>query len=400
MNDHDQYEELAALSAGGFLSENELQELREHARGCLECLESEQAFDELARSGLPLTMSPIREFLDRRQTQSDTCIRERFLKRARHEGIAFSPEVAGLASQRPMRSLILVAATMGVAATFVLVSYGARIYRGVAFEGSTQAQQQIEQLQQQNAALQDTLSRLSQSLTAGRREIQDLRAQLGTATRASENLRHDSEQRTSSQTVQLAGELANRDKQLAEARSEIERINELRSFDEASLVAQQVKIADLSDQLRIAGATLDLERQLTAAGKDIRELLVARQLHVIDVRDTNVNGKPSRAFGRIFVSEGKSLTFYAFDLSQERSVDAKHRFEVWGSQQAKGSPARSLGFFYVDDKTQSRWALRVTDPDLVKEVDSVFVTVEPAGGAPTPSGQTMLYAYLGQPNHP
>ena len=31
----------------------------------------------------------------------------------------------------------------------------------------------------------------------------------------------------------------------------------------------------------------------------------------------------------------------------------------------------------------------------VLEVDSVFVTVAPAGGAPTPSGQTMLYAYLG-----
>jgi hypothetical protein len=55
---------------------------------------------------------------------------------------------------------------------------------------------------------------------------------------------------------------------------------------------------------------------------------------------------------------------------------------------------------YVDDKAQRRWALKVSDPQLVKEVDSVFVTVEPAGGATTPSGQGLLYAYLGQPNHP
>jgi hypothetical protein len=161
-----------------------------------------------------------------------------------------------------------------------------------------------------------------------------------------------------------------------------------------------VRIAELSDQLRIASATLDLERQLTAAGKDIRELLVARQLHVIDVRDTDANGNPSKAFGRIFVTEGKSLTFYAFDLNEDRAIDAKHRFEVWGSQQAKGSPSHNLGFLYVDDKSQRRWALKVNDPQLVKEIDSVFVTVEPAAGAPKPGGQALLYAYLGQPNHP
>jgi len=135
--------------------------------------------------------------------------------------------------------------------------------------------------------------------------------------------------------VQLADELANRENQLATERSEIERINQLRAYDEASLVAQQVRIAEFSDQLRIAGATLDLERQLAAAGKDIRELLTARQLHVIDVRDTDANGKPSKAFGRIFVTEGKSLTFYAFDLNDDRVIEAKHRFEVWGTQSAK-----------------------------------------------------------------
>jgi hypothetical protein len=31
----------------------------------------------------------------------------------------------------------------------------------------------------------------------------------------------------------------------------------------------------------------------------------------------------------------------------------------------------------------------------------VFVTVEPPGGSPKPTGQKLLYAYLnGQPNHP
>ena len=39
--------------------------------------------------------------------------------------------------------------------------------------------------------------------------------------------------------------------------------------------------------------------------------MAARQLHVIDVRDTDPNGEPANAFGRVFLTEGKSLTFYA-----------------------------------------------------------------------------------------
>jgi hypothetical protein len=35
----------------------------------------------------------------------------------------------------------------------------------------------------------------------------------------------------------------------------------------------------------------------------------------------------------------------------------------------------------------------------VKKIDSVFVTVEPAAGAKQPTGQKMLYAYLGEANH-
>jgi len=320
------------------------------------------------------------------------------------KGSHFSPGVERAVSWRAGRFGTVLTASLATAVTILVASYGVRLYRQGAFHGSEQPQQ-AEALRQQNSALSGNLAQLKQTLEAQQREIQNLRAQLGIANKTAESLRQENKQtdqagRTVNQSVQLPAELQNRDKQLAEARGEIERINQLRDYDEASLIAQQVRLAELSDQLRIASATLDMERQLTAAGKDIRELLTARQLHVIDVRDTDTNGKPSKAFGRVFVTEGKSLTFYAFDLNEERSADAKHRFEVWGSQQAKGSPARSLGFLYTDDKAQRRWALKLNDPQLIKEVDSVFVTLEPAGGTSTPSGKAMLYAYLGQPNHP
>ena len=399
MRDHERYEELAALLAGGFLSEQEDEELREHAKVCPECLKAEAEFSGLFRSGLPLTESPIREFLQRAGTQSYGGIRDRFLLHARREGVIFSADAFRTGPQRTKRFGTIAAAALAM--VLVVALYGSGIYSRFTVQERAQSNNQTQQLQQQNSALNATLAQLNESVAAQQREIQSLRAQLGTASRTASTLRQQSEQatseaeRSSSQNVPLSAELQNREQQLGDARNEIDRINQLRSNDEATLAAQQVQIAELSDRLRIASATLDLERHLNAAGKDIRELLTARQLHVVDVRDTDSNGKPRKAFGRIFATEGRSLTFYAFDLDEERPIDAMHRFEVWGTQQAKAGPAHSIGFLYIDDHAQKRWTLKVNDPQLVKDVDAVFVTVEPARGSPEPSGHKLLYAFLG-----
>ena len=143
-----------------------------------------------------------------------------------------------------------------------------------------------------------------------------------------------------------------------------------------------------------------MERQLLAAGRDVRDIMGARQLHIVDVHDSDSKGKDRLAFGRIFYSEGRQLVFYAFDLNEAKIQNAKHTFQVWGQQEGSTGPARSLGFLISDDKTQKRWALKVSDAQLLKEVDSVFVTLEPAAGGKQPSGQKMLYAYLGEANHP
>jgi hypothetical protein len=177
-------------------------------------------------------------------------------------------------------------------------------------------------------------------------------------------------------------------------------LNQARASDQAELVADQVQVNQLSEQLKAATTNVDMERQLAAAGKDVRDLMGARQLHVVDVRDTDPNGKAGKAFGRVFLTEGKSLIFYAFDLTDAKKINAQQTFQVWGQQEGKTSSLRSLGFLYVDDKAQRRWALKTDDPAVVSEIDSVFVTVEPEGGAKKPSSQRLLYAYLGQANHP
>lgn len=402
MSDHEHFEELAALSAAGLLSGREVAKLHAHSQECPECSKCENDFREIFRSGLALTPNPVREFLHQRRAAVDDGMRDRFLARARAEGVAFSPEVLREVPQ-PVSFRIYAGAIAAVAALIVVVFFGPGIYKWAA--RTAQSEETIARLEQQNAALKESVTQLSQSLTARQNEVQKLQTKLGIAAKTTESLREQNVhernefQQASSQTVEFPAELANRDKQLDDARNEIQRINKLHADDEASLVAQQVRIAELSDQLRVASATLDMERKLAAAGKDIRELLAARQLHVIDVRDIDANGSPGRAFGRVFVTEGKSLTFYAFDLNEDPTIDAKRRYEVWGAQEGKGGTPRRLGFFYVDDKAQRRWALNVSDPHLIEEVSSLFVTVESSGNSASPSGQPLLYANLGRPNH-
>jgi hypothetical protein len=403
MSDHSHFEELAALEASGFLSREELIALREHAKDCAECRETEEEFRTLVRSGLPQTMRPVREFFDKLSTRPDPDIRSRFLQLARREGIQLSSDVEGPESH-PRRQLnLLVAAATGLIVLIVAVTFLGTYW---ASRESIQSKQQVEQLKRENSELTSSISQLNTSHTADQRELEKLRAQLGTTAASVENLRRSGEQandeaaRSSNQNVQLQDESRNQEKLLAEAKDEAARINQLHVNDEAALAQEQLRIADLSNRLRVASATLDLERRLAAEGKDVRELMASRELHVIDVRDTDPNGNPGKAFGRVFVTEGKSLTFYGFDLNEDGALNAKSSFQVWAVPEGSKNSPRSLGLLRQDAKAQGRWVLSVENPELVKEINSVYVTVEPVAGGKQPSGQKMLYAYLGQSNHP
>jgi hypothetical protein len=405
MSDHSHFEELAALKAGGFLSDVELVELREHARDCVECRNAEAEFSGLVCSGLPQTASPFREFMDIARTRPDNGLRGRFLQRARLEGVAFSPGVDGSIRNPGRRVGLFVPAAAALVTAIVAAVFFGTFWHPASPE-SRQALQQVEQLKRENSALTASLTKLNESLAASQHEIQNLRSELGNATNTAENLRRNGDQargdaeRSSSQNAQLLDEARNQEKLLTEARDEAARVNQLRLNDEASLVEEEVRISQLSDKLRVASATLDMERQLAAAGKDVRELMAARQLHVVDVRDTDPNGNTSKAFGRVFLTEGKSLTFYAFDLNEERVLDAKRSFQVWAVPEAGKNTSRSLGLLVADAKAQGRWVLKVDNPELVAKINSVYVTVGPAAGGKQPSGQKMLYAYLGAANHP
>jgi len=403
-SEHEPSEELCALAAGGLLEASEFVDFQAHMKECSQCRSDYQELSSLVARDLPQTQAAFRQKLAAMRATPLPYSRQRFLRRARSEGVVFSPEVdtpfpSTSWYRRPIAVLAPVAAV--IVAAVSLTVYHFRETPDSARAKDAAAGRQIAQLKQQNSTLSASLSRLNESVVAGQREIKTLRSQLD-----AESLRRNSEQsggeaaRSSSQTAQLLDESRNQEKLLAEARDEAARNSQLRINDEASMVEQQARITELTNKLRIASATLDQERQLAAAGKDIRDLMASRQLHVIDVRDTDPNGNPSPAFGRVFLTEGKSLTFYAFDLNEDRITNAKRSFQVWAAPETGKSSPRSLGFLHVDAKAQGRWVLKVDNPDLVKEIGSVFVTVEPASGGKQPDGQKMLYAYLGDANHP
>ena len=400
--EHEKYEELCALAAGGLLEGAELVDFQAHLKKCSECLSDYQELSSLVTQELPQAQGTLRQKLGEITSKPLPGSRQRFLDRARSEGVIFSREVETPVRSRPwyLRPVTALAPVAALVVLAVSLSfYHFRETPDTARAKDAAVTQHIAELQRENSALTASLSKLNQSLATDQHEIQNLRTQLGTAATTAENLRRNGEQ-SSSHAVQLLDESRNQEKLLAEARGEAARSSQLRINDEASLVEQQARITELSNKLRIASATLDQERQLAVAGKDVRELLASRELHVIDVRDTDPNGNPSKAFGRVFLTEGKSLTFYAFDLDEDSVLNAKRGFQVWAVPETGKDSPHSLGFLHVDAKAPGRWVLRVENPELVKQIAAVFVTAAPTTGDKQPASQKMLYAYLGEANHP
>jgi hypothetical protein len=411
MSDHSHYEELAALAAGGELSDEELTDLQRHAENCAECKDAVSEFRDV-QFALPLAQSPFRRYINMITSRPDPGSRERFIRRASLEGIAFSPEV-----KRPVSSggprLSFAAAGAGVLAAIVTVVLYVSHHLGLPsrqldLRDPTQARQQLDHLTQENADLEATISRLQQTSTAQQSETQSLRSQVATLTAAASH--GDEQARTNAtqsgsrgaQSLEEAeAQQKAQEKLLADTKVELARVNKARASDQASIVADQIRINELSEQLKTAKANMsNSQRQFMTASGDVPNLMGARQLHVVDVRDTGPDGKPGKAFGRIFLTEGKSLVFYAFDLNDPAKDGAKKTFQVWGQQEGKAGSLRSLGFLNVDNKSQGRWVLKTNDAATFKEINSLFVTVERQGGAKTPDGQRLLFAYLGEANHP
>jgi hypothetical protein len=161
------------------------------------------------------------------------------------------------------------------------------------------------------------------------------------------------------------------------------------------------KLAEASTLLGDRDRTIGQLQSLLDHDRDIRELMGARDLYIAEVYDVARSGEMQKPCGRVFLTKGKSLIFYAYDLDEAPGLKNGSTFQAWGSLGPDREHALNLGVFYEDNVAKKRWIVRSDDAKTLQQIQAVFVTIEPKGGSDKPSGKPFLFAYLrADPNHP
>ena len=427
MMTHDHFEELCAAASVGQATGEELAQVERHVLECFSCWQAYHDYVSIAaHEFVAADMNTSLSLTEARECLDSELFARRFFVRAEREGIVFSGEVAhdmnspAIIQFSPRRNWKEYARPMAIAAMVLLAlltgysnrSLRLRLWsRGQGF-AVVPGTSDLPVLVESNRKLSLQVSRLHEELA----NAQSLGAELANA----KNLllaKEKDDQLTFSQTRgKVLAERERSDALLAQvekdlARSEIAATNALREANgqrkhasdvEASLVAAQTELNDLREKVEEESAALSRERELLTMGRDVSDLMGARNLHILDVADTDTRGKKRPAFGRIFFTEGKSLVFYAYDLNEAKVQKANYQYQVWAKKEGPNRPSRRLGIFYSDDKAQNRWVFKCDDANIVKEIDSVFVTLGKPNSDPSrPEGARLMFAYLhSAPNHP
>ena len=404
LNSHEHYEELCALAASGQASQPDLADLKAHLETCPSCRSFTDDVMQLSAQSLSMLAAK------RSQCEIPSGMTQRFIARARSEGIEMSRGAAARVMNR--NRPLLVAAMAGVAAVVLIA--GILTIRKIHPSSSvaSQARPPAQQAAVAPSAVPSTTSRAQdaelQQLTAAQKEVNSLAAtirsqrdELEASSKVKDSLNSrlsEAEQKYAS----IRSEKAEWEARATQLQAELEKSRADKGTSDVALTLQETELRELRKKVDEQADLLRQQEELAARGGDVRDLVVARNLHIIDVHDRDGDGKSQRAFGRIFYTEGKSLIFYAYDLGDPRKVDAKVSFYVWGGRLGAEKPIESLGVFHNDDANDGRWVLTFDDPHVLAQIDSVFVTVESSRKAVRePGGRKILFAFLGEkPNHP
>jgi hypothetical protein len=404
LSEHDRFEEFASLAALGELSAEEHEEFLRHKKTCLTCREIVAKTKSLATAAF-LAGSP--------RAEDPTPERERH-RRLRNNIARSLPTVAPAPHTRRYKRLVaaaiaaafLVGVGVGTAGVrlrtpgraFIPTSspQGAGTASVVPPKGDPPAQSEVVHLQ---AIIADLQKRIAEDQGDGH----SLQAKLAMYDQHATELQTRLDE-VNKQSAQQAQELAQARNELATTRDQLTLARESAYTSEAKITSLEYKLADREARLSEATASVEREREMLSAGREVRDIMGARDLHIVDVVDRDGKGRSRKAFGRAFYTQGKSLIFYAFDLPTKSTADGRFVFAAWGSNSnnLNGKATHSLGIFYNDDQAQHRWAMKFDDPKILDEIDTVFVTLEPAGKPfSAPTGKALLEAYFGTPpNHP
>ena len=404
LTQHDCYEELCALAVSGQIAPGEMLELKKHLQTCGECRHTLSDFTHIAAQILPefaAVQSPL---------EPPAGMAALFIARAHSEGIPLQTKKTAHRVGDRKWLLYPACAAAGAAAVLILmlsikVANRQRqpVANGIDATGAQTAHadrsgtdseltnlKQLEGLRTQVAQL--TAER-RQTLESAHSERLQAGARLAILEKANEQLNRDLEDRNA-QVEQLTADAAR-------VKSALDKLTSAKAEQEFLIQADEAELNKLRENVSSLTEQLDESEHLSAAANQAKDLIVARNLHIIDVDDSDGNGRRQRPFGRIFYTEGKNLVFYAYDLDSPRKLNAKINFYVWGSQEGVNKPVHSLGIFQSDDAKEGRWVLKFDDPRVLAQINCVFVTAESGmKDIKQPRGHQILFASLGSTNHP
>jgi len=443
---HVRFEEMCALAITGQLGGAQMCELDEHIASCERCRHYLESVAQVSVQVMPLLAE--KHAPDRKLTPP-AGMRERFVERLRSERVAganapqlrpFSLKNA-LAKERPAFETLIVhdRATerrspkrisslsfwrpLAIGSACV-IAIAAAYYAGtrrtaqapteatgtstvhsepapaVGVLGNSSEPDRVSDLEWQKSELEAKLDSMRQELASAQSDRESLNKELLAAKAKLAALTEEVSARPA-QNTPLAAEQQSQE-QIAGLQAQVARLNQRLAESELNLGIQKQTSEDLNAKLEQTSFDLQRERDLKSAKSEMGDLAGSRNLHIVDVYDADPSGKRQRSFGRVFYIEGQSLVFYAYDLDDPGQFRANVLFHVWGGKAGVKEVTHSLGILHKDDSQQNRWAMTFDDPNVLSQINSVFVTAESASKRyDSPHGRKVLYAYFGGPaNHP
>jgi hypothetical protein len=434
MHPHEEFLELCAAATAGELTAEEKVRLDAHLSGCQACRQAMNEYETIAHSGVAALAGELapQEEPEPGSWSSEAAERALFkrLDREPKAQNAGQTEVGPLNetkkgqrfTYRPSEIRWREVWMAFAAAVLLALALGITAYRRGVKQGTdvarTPAQpvkESVRSLEEQSSDAGYERAQLVAKLSEDTKVIEDLKRQLA------EQMRIVGELRTASTTTTQASPSVppaadkKRDEQIATAQAKLQELQ--KTIDDETARRQEVatrataleaKVGELTQLVRDQEQAIDQkqvevakQQELLDHDRDIRELMGARELYIVEVHDVGGTGKTDKTYGRVFYTKGKSLIFYAYDLDSQPGLHNVNTFQAWGRRGPDKEHALNLGIFYEDNASKKRWVLKAEDPKTLADIDAVFVTVEPNGGSHHPSGKQLLFAYLRvTPNHP
>ena len=427
---HDEFLELCALSTCGELTAAEAARLKEHLAVCPSCWETLKQYEAVVSKTIP-ALAPNLDHLESDPSWSQEQAEAAFFQRLTLEeelgtgqvgaggdsASKASGRVSLSASQATWRNVwalcaagVLLCIALGVSAYQVGIRKGGRTSASTSPTGQknqTAVEQQASDAAHEREVLRTQVAQRNKEISSLRQKLDQQSAEMSRMKLAQNHLETDLQNgEAGRQDLLQQRSYLSQKLEAAQAKSEVlqDKLDVLErqsADDQQRATTLEAKASELTRLLRDREVAVDQQRELLDHDRDIRELMGARDLYVVEVYDVAGSGKTNKPYGRMFYTKDKSVVFYAYDLDRQPGVKNASTFQAWGRRGSDWKQALSLGIFYVDNASKKRWVLKFDDPRALAQIDAVFITVEPNGGSHTPSNKPLLFAYLHiDPNHP